>query len=200
MSDVFFGVPLLPQVWFTYAFSFKPFKLCVYVPPAPHVSFSNCWLNAVLQDWGKPGDLWNLGIQWHVPSSEEVAFAFYLLDSFLQPELSKLQRCGDGELEMSRLVFFYNQLVMYSCGLKRSFHTSPSLWHIRYIHFQGPTRCVLDASHKCDQKTIENGLQFSNRKFLVIKHLKQENSEFFLVCFQCLLLSIFTCAYFGKCV
>ncbi|KAB1266874.1 Proteasome activator complex subunit 4 [Camelus dromedarius] len=48
-------------------------------------------------------DLWNLGIQWHVPSSEEVAFAFYLLDSFLQPELIKLQRCGDGELEMSRV-------------------------------------------------------------------------------------------------
>ncbi|EGV92976.1 Proteasome activator complex subunit 4 [Cricetulus griseus] len=55
-----------------------------------------------IKDWGKPGDLWNLGIQWHVPSSEEVSFAFYLLDSFLQPELIKLQRCGDGELEMSR--------------------------------------------------------------------------------------------------
>ncbi|EPY88734.1 hypothetical protein CB1_000157005 [Camelus ferus] len=58
---------------------------------------------AAVKDWGKPGDLWNLGIQWHVPSSEEVAFAFYLLDSFLQPELIKLQRCGDGELEMSRV-------------------------------------------------------------------------------------------------
>ncbi|ELW47867.1 Proteasome activator complex subunit 4 [Tupaia chinensis] len=58
---------------------------------------------AAVKDWGKPGDLWNLGIQWHVPSSEEVSFAFYLLDSFLQPELVKLQRCGDGELEMSRV-------------------------------------------------------------------------------------------------
>ncbi|KFO18474.1 Proteasome activator complex subunit 4 [Fukomys damarensis] len=58
---------------------------------------------AAVKDWGKPGDLWNLGIQWHVPSSEEVSFAFYLLDSFLQPELIKLQHCGDGDLEMSRV-------------------------------------------------------------------------------------------------
>lgn len=81
------------------------------------------WLNKCcsFQDWGKPGDLWNLGIQWHVPSSSEVAFAFFLLDSFLQPELIKLQQCGDGEIEMSRLVFgffccvfcfFFNYLVL----------------------------------------------------------------------------------------
>ncbi|KAB0397626.1 hypothetical protein E2I00_012676 [Balaenoptera physalus] len=66
-------------------------------------------------DWGKPGDLWNLGIQWHVPSSEEVAFAFYLLDSFLQPELIKLQRCGDGELEMSRDDVLQSLTIVHNC-------------------------------------------------------------------------------------
>ncbi|XP_078505604.1 proteasome activator complex subunit 4 isoform X2 [Lissotriton helveticus] len=55
-----------------------------------------------IKDWGKPGDLWNLDIHWHVPSPEEIAFAFHLLDSFLQPELLKLERYGNGELEMSR--------------------------------------------------------------------------------------------------
>ncbi|XP_065785365.1 proteasome activator complex subunit 4 isoform X1 [Muntiacus reevesi] len=68
-----------------------------------------------IKDWGKPGDLWNLGIQWHVPSSEEVAFAFYLLDSFLQPELSKLQRCGDGELEMSRDDVLQSLTIVHNC-------------------------------------------------------------------------------------
>ncbi|KAL2305655.1 LOW QUALITY PROTEIN: hypothetical protein Nmel_003540 [Mimus melanotis] len=53
-------------------------------------------------DWGKPGDLWNLDIQWHVPSSEEINFAFYLLDTFLQPELTRLEQYALGELEMSR--------------------------------------------------------------------------------------------------
>lgn len=57
-----------------------------------------------LQDWGKPGDLWNLDIQWHVPSSEEINFAFYLLDTFLQPELIRLEHYAAGKLEMSRLV------------------------------------------------------------------------------------------------
>uniref|UniRef100_A0A803SKN4 Proteasome activator subunit 4 n=1 Tax=Anolis carolinensis TaxID=28377 RepID=A0A803SKN4_ANOCA len=55
-----------------------------------------------IKDWGKPGDLRNLNIQWHVPSAEETAFAFELLDSFLQPELDKLSHYADGSLEMSR--------------------------------------------------------------------------------------------------
>lgn len=59
---------------------------------------------SLLQDWGKPGDLWNLDIQWHVPSSEEINFAFYLLDTFLQPELTRLEHYATGKLEMSRLV------------------------------------------------------------------------------------------------
>lgn len=69
--------------------------------------------------------MWNLGIQWHVPSSEEVSFAFYLLDSFLQPELIKLQCCGDGELEMSRLVFFYYYLSNLSA--------CPNLCYLMYV-------------------------------------------------------------------
>ncbi|XP_062464948.1 proteasome activator complex subunit 4 isoform X1 [Pezoporus occidentalis] len=55
-----------------------------------------------IKDWGKPGDLWNLDIQWHVPSSEEINFAFYLLDTFLQPELIRLEHYAAGKLEMSR--------------------------------------------------------------------------------------------------
>lgn len=57
-----------------------------------------------LQDWGKPGDLRNLAIQWHVPSAEETAFAYDLLDSFLQPQLDKLDHYTDGNHEMSRSV------------------------------------------------------------------------------------------------
>lgn len=59
-----------------------------------------------LQDWGKPGNLQKLDIQWHVPSVEEVAFSFELLDTFLQPELDKLEQYSDGSLEMSRLERF----------------------------------------------------------------------------------------------
>ncbi|XP_039595074.1 proteasome activator complex subunit 4A isoform X2 [Polypterus senegalus] len=55
-----------------------------------------------IKDWGKPGDLWNLNIHWHVPTNEEISFIFYVLDTFLQPELVKLQRHADGEFEMSR--------------------------------------------------------------------------------------------------
>lgn len=71
-----------------------------------------------LQDWGKPGDLWNLDIQWHIPSAEETAFAFDLLDSFLQPELDKLESYTDGNLEMSRLVTRISSVSLASnCGV-----------------------------------------------------------------------------------
>ncbi|EMP23881.1 Proteasome activator complex subunit 4 [Chelonia mydas] len=59
-------------------------------------------LQLLSEDWGKPGDLWNLNIQWHVPSSKEITFAYYLLDSFLQPELTKLEHYANGKQEMSR--------------------------------------------------------------------------------------------------
>ncbi|KAI8379085.1 uncharacterized protein BYT42DRAFT_495617 [Radiomyces spectabilis] len=41
--------------------------------------------------WGKPGDPAALEIQWHTPSDEEKAFASELLDTFLDPSLTRLQ-------------------------------------------------------------------------------------------------------------
>lgn len=78
---------------------------------------TKCTMRALLlclQDWGKPGDLWKLDIQWHVPSAEEIAFSFELLDSFLQPELDKLGSYADGNLEMSRFVEVYLVVGFFS--------------------------------------------------------------------------------------
>lgn len=66
------------------------------------VRLNNLFDINVMQDWGRPGDLWNLEIQWHVPSVEEISFAFYLLDLILQPELQRLKRFAEGEQDMSR--------------------------------------------------------------------------------------------------
>ena len=65
----------------------------------PELNLLLCW-----QDWGRAGDLRDLQIEWHVPSAEETAFVFYVLDLFLQPELQRLQKCAQGELDMSRSV------------------------------------------------------------------------------------------------
>lgn len=54
------------------------------------------------QDWGRPGDLFNLQIQWHVPNPEEVAFVFDVLDLLLRPELQRLQKYAQGEQGMNR--------------------------------------------------------------------------------------------------
>ncbi|KAK1171117.1 proteasome activator complex subunit 4-like [Acipenser oxyrinchus oxyrinchus] len=68
-----------------------------------------------IKDWGKPGDLWNLNIHWHVPTSEEKAFVFYILDIILQPELVKLQRHASGELEMPRDDILQSLTIVQHC-------------------------------------------------------------------------------------
>ena len=44
-----------------------------------------------------PGDLDNLGLQWHVPSDKELQMADRLLEEFLQPEFNRLQAFMEGE-------------------------------------------------------------------------------------------------------
>uniref|UniRef100_A0A1A7WAV3 Proteasome (Prosome, macropain) activator subunit 4 n=1 Tax=Iconisemion striatum TaxID=60296 RepID=A0A1A7WAV3_9TELE len=70
-----------------------------------------------IKDWGRPGDLWNLDIQWHVPSVEEISLAFYLLDLILQPELQRLQRFAKGEQDMSRDDVLQSLTIVQHCLL-----------------------------------------------------------------------------------
>lgn len=37
-----------------------------------------------------PGDMDNLGMKWHIPTSEEIAFGQSLFDHILQPELEEI--------------------------------------------------------------------------------------------------------------
>lgn len=62
-------------------------------PPSEHL---------FIRDWGKPGDLFNLNIQWHIPTKEEKLLAKELLDTFLQPELTRLENFLDGSVTLSR--------------------------------------------------------------------------------------------------
>uniref|UniRef100_A0AAQ6AN48 Proteasome activator Blm10 mid region domain-containing protein n=1 Tax=Amphiprion ocellaris TaxID=80972 RepID=A0AAQ6AN48_AMPOC len=70
-----------------------------------------------IKDWGRPGDLWNLDIRWHVPSVEETSLAFYLLDLILQPELQRLQRFAQGDQDMSRDDVLQSLTIVQHCLL-----------------------------------------------------------------------------------
>ncbi|XP_013404552.1 proteasome activator complex subunit 4 [Lingula anatina] len=50
-----------------------------------------------IRDWAKPGDLDNMGVEWHVPSEEEMEFAKQLLEDCLLPELHKLEQFCNGQ-------------------------------------------------------------------------------------------------------
>lgn len=70
-----------------------------------------------IKDWGRPGDLKNLDIQWHVPSAEEKQFVFYLLDLLLKPELQRLQKHMQGEPEISRDDVLQSLTIIHHCLL-----------------------------------------------------------------------------------
>uniref|UniRef100_A0A3Q2Y0U2 Proteasome activator subunit 4 n=1 Tax=Hippocampus comes TaxID=109280 RepID=A0A3Q2Y0U2_HIPCM len=70
-----------------------------------------------IKDWGRPGDLWNLDIRWHVPSADETTFTFHLLGTILKPELKRLQSFAEGEQEMSRDDVLQSLTIVQHCLL-----------------------------------------------------------------------------------
>uniref|UniRef100_A0A8C2Q7X1 Proteasome activator subunit 4a n=1 Tax=Cyprinus carpio TaxID=7962 RepID=A0A8C2Q7X1_CYPCA len=78
-----------------------------------------------IKDWGRPGDLLNLGIQWHVPSTEETEFVFYLLDLLLKPELQRLQKHTRGEQDISRDDVLQSLSIVHNCLLGASSFLPP---------------------------------------------------------------------------
>ncbi|XP_061914340.1 proteasome activator complex subunit 4A [Entelurus aequoreus] len=70
-----------------------------------------------IKDWGRPGDLWNLDIRWHVPSADETKFTYSLLDQILQPELERLQSYAEGDQDMSRDDVLQSLTIIQHCLL-----------------------------------------------------------------------------------
>ena len=72
------------------------------------------------QDWGRPGNIHNLKLQWHLPTEQEMTAAQALLDRFLGDELKELRAFADSQLVLSkeqlrtRLVVV-NSIIM-GCG------------------------------------------------------------------------------------
>ena len=53
------------------------------------------------QDWARPGDIDNLNLQWHIPSTAELDLMDKILNDFLGAELDALDKFLKGE-EMDR--------------------------------------------------------------------------------------------------
>ncbi len=54
------------------------------------------------QDWAAPGDMENLNIKWHEPTSFDLELTDKLLFSFLKPEIDQLKLFIIGQLEIER--------------------------------------------------------------------------------------------------
>uniref|UniRef100_A0A8C7ZN05 Proteasome activator complex subunit 4 n=1 Tax=Oryzias sinensis TaxID=183150 RepID=A0A8C7ZN05_9TELE len=70
-----------------------------------------------IRDWGRAGDVANLGVCWHVPSQEEVNFVFQLLSRLLRPELERIRRHVSGVQPMSREELLQSLAIVQHCLL-----------------------------------------------------------------------------------
>lgn len=68
-----------------------------------------------VKDWGRAGDLDDLNVSWHVPSSDEVAFLQLLTDEFLATALDRLNRFCADQMIMSRDEVKHCLKVLYHC-------------------------------------------------------------------------------------
>nr|DBA27145.1 TPA: hypothetical protein GDO54_011320 [Pyxicephalus adspersus] len=132
-----------------------------------------------IKDWGKAGELWNLNIRWHVPSAEEVEFAFHLLDNFLQPELDKLNRYGSGELELSRDDIQQCLTIVHNC-LTGSGNLLPPLQGEKVSHLVtsmvslDETKLFTGLEHNYSRENYRESIANTLRKLL---HFILDNSE-----------------------
>ncbi|XP_054706567.1 LOW QUALITY PROTEIN: proteasome activator complex subunit 4-like [Uloborus diversus] len=88
---------------------FYALKTYIQSVPKESRSVANAWSRyspeekyRYLDDWGEPGDINNLGVEYHVPSEDELKAVKSLLEKFLFPELDKLQKWASKELVLSR--------------------------------------------------------------------------------------------------
>lgn len=54
-----------------------------------------------------------MNIQWHIPTKEEKLLAKELLDTFLQPELTRLENFLDGSVTLSRYTLFLHTNINF---------------------------------------------------------------------------------------
>lgn len=97
------------------------FKCYVFFEMIYYGNSKNLILNFIFfQDWGKPGDIHNLGINWHIPNESEISAAQKLIDEFLFDELNNLSEFSKGTILLNRdqLLNRLNVVsnILYGCG------------------------------------------------------------------------------------
>ncbi|XP_028286764.1 proteasome activator complex subunit 4B [Parambassis ranga] len=70
-----------------------------------------------IRDWGRAGDVADLGVCWHVPSQEEEKFVFQLLSRLLHPELQRIKGHVSGDQPMSREELLQSLAIVQHCLL-----------------------------------------------------------------------------------
>ncbi|GFT37520.1 proteasome activator complex subunit 4 [Nephila pilipes] len=71
-------------------------------------------LHLYIEDWGKPGDIYNLKLQYHVPSDEEIEVVRILIETFVVPEIEKLRQWSLKEITLPRDTVHRSLSIIYN--------------------------------------------------------------------------------------
>ncbi|KAK3093564.1 hypothetical protein FSP39_017345 [Pinctada imbricata] len=64
-----------------------------------------------INDWAMPGDIYNLNVEWHIPSSEEISYAHAIINSLLGTELDIIAKIQEAPVEREELLQRLNVIL-----------------------------------------------------------------------------------------
>ncbi|GFW26343.1 proteasome activator complex subunit 4 [Trichonephila clavipes] len=79
----------------------------------PWTRHSSEELHLYIEDWGKSGDLYDLKVQYHLPSDEEIEVAKTLIETFVVPEVEKLRQWSLKEITLPRDTVHRSLSIIY---------------------------------------------------------------------------------------
>ncbi|XP_022243744.1 proteasome activator complex subunit 4-like [Limulus polyphemus] len=143
-----------------------------------------------IKDWGKPGDIKDLGVQWHLPSDEEISLAQDLLESFLKPELEELTKWKKQELSLTREELQRSLNIVHECVIGAG--AALPVWKIEAIQLSDsfvPIHCsrVKEVGHKAidfkDGRNIRQTVVSSLKEVLdhIMNTCEDDTKSLFLI-------------------
>ena len=88
------------------------------------------WVVIVFQEWGQSGDLYNLGMLWHVPTAAETSFATVILREFVCAEFDSIQQHINNTRTLTRSDsgWYWESLCVLSLTALNNISTTLAHW------------------------------------------------------------------------
>lgn len=132
-----------------------------------------------IHDWAVPGNVHNIGMKWHIPSTEEVSFASQIIHSIMGSELNAIQSISeDNQMKREELLCRLN--IILECLLGAG--SVLSMWEDKKVDLIESQVPLLRFACSCSSEGLEIKLNGRNVRELVIVAMRSLLSHMRLAC------------------